>query len=201
MKPLELYNSLKLKYPSYEVGCICHVESTCCKKGFCSDIQHTPVLDFDAIKDHFCHGQTVSTPASVDAVCVGSLQKYFCFVELKGWDNYINFLDKQKNNIKETVDGYNLNGKLYDSQNLCIRITNNQDLFADMHIIFLLVTDINVKDNGIVAFADLVNKLGSNSTDIYSKCVSESKRTLDSEIHIDHDYVYCREFDDKLSVL
>lgn len=201
MKPLELYNSLKSKYPSHEVGCVCCVESTCCKKGFCSDMQHTPVLDFDKIKDDFYHGQIISTPASVDAVCVGALQNHFCFVEMKGWDNYINYLDKQKKSVKETVEGYNLEGKLIDSQNLCINMMNDYDLFAHMPVIFLLVTDINVKTNGIVAFADLMNKLGSNSTDIYSNCLSESKHTLDSEIHIDHQYVYCREFDDELSVL
>lgn len=70
-----------------------------------------------------------------------------------------------------------------------------------MPVIFLLVTDINVKTNGIVAFADMMNKLGSNSSDIYSDCMSASEHTLDSVIHIDHKYIYCREFDDELSAL
>ena len=201
MKPLDLYNSLKSRYPNHEVACVCCVESTCCKRGFCSEVQHTKVLDFDKIKDEFYHGKTIAMPASVDAVCVGSLQKYFCFVELKGWENYIRFLDKQKNNVKETVDGYNLNGKLYDSQFLCIELTKKTDLFGEMPIIFLLVTDIDVKTNGIVSFADMMNKLGSNSTDVYLECLSESKCALDSKIHIDHDYIFCREFDNKLSVL
>lgn len=201
MKPLELYNSLKSKYPSQEVGCVCYVEPTCSKRGFCSDMQHIPVLDFDKIKDAFYHGLKVKTPASVDAVCVGGVQKHFCFVEMKGWDNYINYLDKQKKSVQQTVEGYNLDGKLLASQKLCIDMMKDPDLFAQMPVIFLLVTDINVKTNGIVAFADMMNKLGSNSSDIYSDCLSASKHTLDSIIHIDHRYIYCREFDDELSAL
>lgn len=201
MIPSELYDCIKAKYPIYEVGCVCHVESTCFKNGFCSGMQHTPVLDFDKIKDDYYKGQVVATPASVDAVCVGGHQKYFCFVEMKGWDNYINYLDKQKKSVKETVENYNLERKLLDSQRLCVNIVNKSDLFAQMPVIFLLVTDINVKTNGIVALADMMNKLGSNSTDIYTNCLFASKQTLDSEIHIDHQYIYCREFDNEISVL
>lgn len=201
MTPLELYDCIKAKYPIHEVECVCHVESTCNRKGYCLDKQKLPVLDFDKIKDEYYNGKTIATPASVDAVCLGSHNKHFCFVEMKGWDNYINFLDKQKNSIEETTDDYNLSGKLQDSQNLCILLANDKDLFAHMPVVFLLVTDIDVKRHGAVALSDMLNKLGGNSSDIYSQCVSKSQETLDSDIHIEHQYVYCREFDNAISVL
>lgn len=201
MTPSELYDCIKAKYPIHEVGCVCCVESTCNRRGYCTDKQKVPVLDFDKIKDSYYHGQTIATPASVDAVCTGGCNKYFCFVEMKGWDNYINYLDKQKRSVDDTIGDYNLSGKLKDSQNLCVLLANDKDLFAHMPVVFLLVTDIDVKKHGAVALADMLNKLGGNSSDIYSQCVSKSQKTLDSDIHIEHQYVYCREFDDAISVL
>lgn len=88
-----------------------------------------------------------------------------------------------------------------ESTNLCVLLANDKDLFAHMPVVFLLVTDIDVKKHGAVALADMLNKLGGNSSDIYSQCVSKSQKTLDSDIHIEHQYVYCREFDDAISVL
>lgn len=76
------------------------------ENGFCSDSQKYPVLDFDEIKNDFCRGTI--TLSSVDAVCVGELQKYFCFVELKGWERYIKYIDKQRKSVAKTVSGYNL---------------------------------------------------------------------------------------------
>lgn len=201
MTPLELYSILKTNYSIHEVESVCCVEKTCKRNGFCVDYQHEKVLDFDNIKKDYYKGSSIPMPASVDAVCVGGKYEHFCFVEMKGWDNYINYLEKQKKSIEQTVEGYNLEGKLMDSQELCINITKDKDLFAHMPVIFLLVTDIDVKANGIVSFADMINKLGGNSTDIYSKCLSEAQKTLDSEIHIEHQYIYCKEFDKNILVL
>lgn len=201
MTPSELFDCIKAKYPIHEVECVCCVESTCNKRGYCPDKQKMPVLDFDKIKDAYYNGQKTATPASVDAVCLGGLNKYFCFVEMKGWDNYIIFLEKQKKSVEDTIGDYNLSGKLLNSQSLCVLLANDKDLFAHMPVVFLLVTDIDVKKHGAVALADMLNKLGGNSSDIYSQCISKSQKTLDSDIHIEHQYVYCREFDNAISVL
>ena len=199
MTPIELYKKMSAQYPSHVVASICEVETTCRKKGFCAQNQNYPVIDFDEVKNDFCQGG--KSLASVDAVCASGKGRYFCFVELKGWSNYVNYLDKQKKTIAETAKGYNLKGKLDDSQEICILISGNKDLFMGMPIVFLLVTDITAKDDGMAVFADAMFKLAETSSDTYSKCLTAARKTLDTEIRVEHDYVYCKDFDKYIAAL
>lgn len=85
-------------YISHEVDSICQTDKNCKIVGLCTDKQGHHVIDFDKLKDTY-YNKVTQKPASVDAVCVGNLQKYFCFVELKGWRNYVLHLKKQKKEI------------------------------------------------------------------------------------------------------
>lgn len=202
MTPEELYNILSSKYPQFVVDSICCVDKRC-KDAFCSEKQGWSVLSFDDVKEsrYKIKKRELPMPASVDAVCIGKKQKYFCFVELKGWERYIANFEKQKKSIPETAGDYNLENKLKDSQNICKEITGDDDLFAQIPVIFLLVTDIDVKERGIESFSDMLTTLAQTGTDIYSECVTNAKKTLDSEIHIDHDYIFCKDFDDHIKDL
>ena len=195
MTPQQLYDFIKMAYPVCEVASICCVSKDCVRGGFCPDKQTEKVINFDAVKDKFYKGQT-PTPASVDAICVstGDLHR-FCFVEMKGWKLYIDNVTKQKLTPEETAAGYNLAGKLVDSQQLCIDITAEKDLFAFMPIQFILVTDIDTSLNGIEAFQSMLNLLGQTSTDLYSKCLSQANKCLESEIYIDKVYTTCKDCD------
>lgn len=195
MTPIDLFYFIKGKYPECYVKSVCETETTCTREGYCDNKQRHDAIDFDKVKNIVSNGQKGDVPTSVDALCVGDRGEYFCFVELKGWQRYIDRISFQKRSIKDTTDKYNLSGKLHDSQNICMQVADDDDLFADMKVAFILVTDISVDDDGIGAFDDMMSFLSSASTDIYSQCVSNAKRTLDSEIHIRHDYVYCRDFD------
>lgn len=105
MTPIELYEFLRSQYSDLEVDSICQIEKTCKRTEFCKNKQSRPVLDFDEIKENYYNKIGVDKkPASVDAVCVGDSQKYFCFVELKGWRIYISKLDKQKRSVSETAE-------------------------------------------------------------------------------------------------
>lgn len=201
MTPLDLYTKLSSKYPGRVVESVCCTDIECCKKGFCTDKQVLPVLDFDEIKKDFYNGKKVTMPASVDAICIGNKQKHICFVELKGWNSYIAHLQQHNKTPQETAAGYNLTGKLSDSQNLCKIITGDYDLFSQMPTTFILVTDIDVKKYGIESFANAMFSLAGTVSDIFSECISNARKTLDSEIHIDHYYVYCKNFDQLLSTL
>lgn len=198
----ELYNILSSEYPQFVVGSICCVDKRC-KNAFCSKKQSWSVLSFDDVKEskYKVKKRELPMPTSVDAVCIGKKQKYFCFVELKGWERYIVNFEKQNKSIPETAGDYNLEKKLKDSQNICKEITGDDDLFAQIPLIFLLVTDIDVKERGIESFSDMLTTLAHTSTDIYSECVSNAKRSLDSEIHIEHDYIFCKDFDDYIKKL
>lgn len=196
MTPSELYDKLACKYPIHVVDSVCQVEATCRRRGFCADKQSHPVIDFDEVKNEFYQGK--STPASVDAVCLGDKKQYFCFVELKGWNNYIEHIDKQKESINETANGYNLRGKLADSEELCKKIVNDANLFDAMPIVFLLVTDIDVKTRGKEAFADAMFKLAETSSD---RCINAAEDVLNKQILIEHHYIYCKNFDRHLATL
>lgn len=199
MTPKELYNLICSQMPEYEVPSICYVEKNCPKNGFCSSSQSTPVLDFDNIKNKHYRDLKESTPASVDALTAGVNGTVFCFVELKGWKNYIDHQAKQKKTIQETASGYNLAGKLSDSQSLCIDLCKNPDIFAHMPVRFILVTDIDPTVSGIEYIHSMFTALGETTTEVYSLCVSESQKVLDSEIHIDKVFIQCKNFDKYLN--
>lgn len=199
MTPQQLYNTIKRIYPHYEVASICHTNKDCLRNGFCSNVQSVNVINFDFVKEDFYKGQT-PTPASVDAVCVSTNGKQkFCFVEMKGWQQYMNKISRQKRTPEETALGYNLAGKLNDSQQLCIDLVADKDLFSKISVQFLLVTDIDTKINGIEAFQSLLNQLGQTSSNLYSKCITESCKVLESEIFIDKVYLTCKNFDQILN--
>lgn len=193
MTAQQLYDTIKKYYPQCEVNSMCYTNQSCKRYGFCADMQSGNVIDFDAVKDEMCKGQT-SKPASVDAVCVSGTGHAFYFVELKGWQRYIDNICKQKFTPEETASGYNLAGKLSASQSLCMQITADDNLFTKFPVRFLLVTDIDTRTNGIEAFHSLLNQLGQSSTNIYSECLSQARRILESEVFIDKDYVCCKDF-------
>lgn len=199
MTPQQLYDTIKQAYPQSEVSSICYTNKDCKRNGFCADFQSGNVIDFDTVKDLMCKGQPAQ-PASVDAVCVSGDDHVFYFVELKGWQRYIDNIYNQKRTPEETASGYNLAGKLADSQRLCMQITADNTLFDRMPVRFLLVTDIDTKTNGINAFHSMLNQLGQSSTDLYSECLSQAQKSLDSEIYIEKDYVFCKDFTSFLSL-
>lgn len=198
MTAQQLYDTIKQAYPHSEVSSICCTNQSCRRYGFCADKQSGDVIDFDAVKDAMCKGQTAK-PASVDAVCVSGTDHAFYFVELKGWQRYIDNICKQKLTPEETASGYNLSGKLSSSQRLCMQIAADDDLFSKIPVRFLLVTDIDISTNGIEAFHSLLNQLGQSSTDIYLECLSQARKSLESEVYIDRDYVCCKDFTHFLS--
>lgn len=199
MTPKELYNFIFSQMPKYEVPSICYVEKNCLKNGFCSSLQSTPVLDFDNVKNKYYRDLKQTTPASVDALTAGIYGTVFCFVELKGWKNYIEHQAKHPKTIQETAAGYNLAGKLSDSQNLCIDLCKDPNIFAHMPVRFILVTDIDPTVSGIEYIYSMFTALGETTTELYSQCVSESQKVLDSEIHIDKVFIQCKDFDSYLT--
>lgn len=198
MTPQQLYDTIRQAYPHTEVASICYTNRTCKQDGFCPDLQTGNVIDFDAVKDSRYKGMA-PTPASVDAVCVSNKERQiFFFVEMKGWQKYIDKVYYQKQTPKEIASGYNLAGKLSDSQRLCVELASDKNLFAKMPVQFLLVTDIDTETQGINSFHSMLNMLGQSSTHLYSECLNQAQKSLDSEIYIDKAYITCKEFNNFL---
>ncbi len=195
MTSQQLYDIIKESYPQSEVASVCYTNKDCLREGFCIDKQTHNVIDFDSVKDMRYRGKA-PTPSSVDAVCVSTGEtQTFCFVELKGWRRYIYNLKHQKYSPERTAEDYNLAGKLSDSQRICIELTEDSDLFAEMSVFFLLVTDIEVETRGIDALHTMLNQLGQTSTYWYSECLRQAHKSLDATIYINKAYITCREFD------
>lgn len=200
MTPQQLYDTFREQYGEYVVPAICGVDKACRLNKRCSVVQSYPVIDFDGVKDCYCRGYC-PTPASVDAVCVGGKRKYFCFVELKGWKSYLEHIDKQKRSVNETINKYNLSGKLFASKKLCEEITGLTDLFDNLPLVFILVTDIDINVSPMASFTNMLQSLAQTSTSKHYECVNGSKKMLKSEIKIQHDYVYCKDFDKHIASL
>lgn len=194
MTSQQLYDTIKMMYPLSEVSSICYADQVCLRNGFCAHSQSAKVINFDSVKDDFCNGQS-EKPSSVDVICVSRTDKVFYFVELKGWKKYIENVSKQKHTPKDTVEGYKLSKKLSDSLEICRQLASNKELFSDIPIRFLLVTDIETKTHGIESFHSLLNQLGETSSNICLECLRMARKTLDLEIGIDRDYISCQDFD------
>ncbi len=197
MTPQDLYEFIKREYPHCEVPSICYIDKSCLQNGFCTHAQSTTLIDFDRVKDDHCKGLPAK-PASVDAICISGTDKVFYFIELKGWKKYLETQSKQKRSPKETAEGYKLFTKLSDSLRLCEQIVSNNELFADIPIRFLLVTDIDTKTHGIESFHSVLNLLGQTSTNIYLDCLQQARNILESEIKIEREYISCKEFDNHI---
>jgi hypothetical protein len=161
------------------------------------------VINFDDVKTEYQRGKKGPQKASVDGFTYKS--KLFCFVELKGWADFLTFHtnpDTLKTEIKEQTDKYDLNKKLTDSMLICKDIASNPELFKDNSIAFILVTDIDVVEDGTMElYSDLIS-LAETSTTWKTICNQELKGKLSSlPTNINTYYIKCQMFDETISKL
>ena len=84
---------------------------------------------------------------------------------------------------------------------MCEEITGLTDLFDNLPLVFILVTDIDINVSPMASFTNMLQSLAQTSTSKHFECVNESKEVLKSEITIQHDYVYCKDFDKHIASL
>lgn len=206
MTPLDIYNQVNA-FSGLPTTIICDLHSACSpqkKKSYlCIHAgSNIPVIDFDNVKTLADIARGVELRKSVDALTVSPSGTFLCFIELKSWELLITYSGSEKN-VRKQVAKYSsdLPTKLSDSMQICEEITNNPETFDECKIIYILVTDISVVDDGITAFSSDLMALAGISSNLKDLCNSLSKGVMDGITSVETRYWECRSFDRNISVL
>lgn len=202
--PAELYTKLLNDFHLTE-HILCDLHKPCNKTGGhrCSTIQKHKIIDFDRVKTEFHKGTFGCQKASTDGFTFKD--NLYCFVELKGWADFLVFhtnLTTLELEIKEQANKYDLNKKLTDSMFICKEIAQNESIFNNSQIAFILVTDIDIESNGVLELYSDLMSLAERSSDWKLICNRELKgKLLTLPSVVNTYYVNCQEFDNVISKL
>jgi len=202
--PAELYAKLLSDYHLSE-HIICDLHKPCNKTGGhrCSTILTYKVIDFDKIKTEYQRGKKESQKASTDGFTFKN--QLFCFVELKGWVDFLALhtnLTTLQSEIKEQASKYDLNKKLTDSMLICKDVAQNKEIFKDAQIAFVLVTDIDIEDDGTMELYSDLMSLAETSTSWELVCNRELKGRLSVlPSTVNTYYIKCQKFDETIAKL
>lgn len=201
----ELYSELISDFALSEYV-ICDLHKPCNKPSSghrCSMALSHKLIDFDKVKAEYCKRKGESPNASTDGF---TYKKHlYCFVELKGWADFLKYhIDPStlEAEIKEQAEKYNLGKKLSDSMFVCKCVAENENIFKDAAIAFILVTDIDTGIDGPTElYADLMS-LAETPTNWLEVCNRELKGKLEAlPTDINTYYTKCQDFDEIISKL
>ena len=206
MTPSEIYDKIR----QYTEGCetiICNLHSACSPtKGkiyMCtSQGSKTPVIDFDTVKTEADKVLNIESRNSVDGLTKSPSGNYLCFVELKSWDLVLSYNGTEKA-IRKQAKKYesNLPLKLTDSISICKQICKDNLALDNCRIIFILLSDISVEEDGQSDINSNLTALAGSSSNLNMLCNQLSTDIMNGIPNVETRYWECREFDGKLRVL
>ncbi len=202
--PAELYAKLISDFDLPE-HILCDLHKPCNKSNGhrCRSVMAYPIIDFDEVKTKYQRGKSGNPKSSVDGFTYKN--QLYCFAELKGWADFLAFHtnpDTMQEEIEAQADKYDLNKKLMDSLSICWEVAENADIFKDASIVFILVTDIDVDEDGTMEFFSDLMELAETSSDWKVVCNRELKDRLSSlPSNISTYYIKCQKFDEVISKL
>ena len=202
--PAELYTKLISDFNLTE-HILCDLHKPCNKSNGhrCKYVMAYPIIDFDEVKTEYQRGKSGNPKSSVDGFTYKN--QLCCFVELKGWADFLAFHtnpDTLQTEIEEQADKYDLNKKLVDSMSICRDVSENANIFKNVSIAFILVTDIDVDEDGTMEFYSNLMDLAETSSDWETICNRELKdKLLSLPSDISTYYIKCQNFDETISKL
>ncbi|MDE7350520.1 MAG: hypothetical protein K2N25_05590 [Muribaculaceae bacterium] len=206
MTPLQVFYGI-YAYQEEIATIICNLHSACRsdkgKRYMCIYAGSSyPVIDFDEVKNKADLFESRESRKSVDALALPPSESILCFVELKSWELVVK--DKgTENKVRKKAEKYasDLPQKLTDSIEICRNILKDQNALDSCRIMYILVTDISVNDNGLEALNADLSALAGISSNLNKLCNSLSRNIMDNIPNVETRYWECREFDDKMSRL
>lgn len=206
MTPSQLY----AKIARYLGGCntvVCDLHSACSpakrKTYLCGHRgSGTAVIDFDSVKTKADKERGIESRKSVDAVAVSPSQTSLCFIELKSWELLLTNKGTEEK-IRKQTEKYesDLPRKLSDSMEICRQICEDDSAFNDCRIIFILVVDIAVEEDGLANFQASISALAGTSSDLKMLYNRQSADIMQRIPNVETRYWYCRNLDSQLAAL
>ena len=205
--PAKLYDSINTNYSGLETN-ICFLHKPCKATRLCSTPSKIAVIDFDTVERQTAKSEHRSLQPSVDAITYTESNRIFCFVEIKGWQEFMKHnqitsyehpSEDDKVLVAEKAKSYNLSKKFEYSCNLCKKIANDSQVLAKMPVAYIIVSDINVGSQAIDDIASNLTSLADSSS-IWSICDTEMFNNLQIVYGIvEKYYIHCQDFDDLLN--
>ena len=206
MRPSDIYLVIE-DYSGRKPTTICRLHSACApdkNRHFACGCEKStyPVIDFDNVK--YMHDKLPGKAVrkSVDALAVTPSESYLCFIELKSWQMLLdNYGTEAK--IKHQAKGYetSLPKKLTDNIEICKEITGDPESMTDCDILYALVTDISIEEDGFKTFVSDMTELMETSFNLSQLCNSLSREIMENIPDIQTHYWECRNFDASISNL
>ena len=209
MTPKQIFESI-YAYIGNKDTIICNIHSACsplkgksyiCKQGR----SKVRIIDFDSVKQQADIDKGIESRKSVDSVVTSPSDSYFCFVELKSWKLLINNKGTEKS-IRKQATKYesDLPLKLTDSIEICKQVTQDNGVFDNCKIIYILLTDIpNPMDqlSGLSRIDANLTALAGTSSNLNLLCNQLSQNIMDNIPKVETRYWECSDFDVELSKL
>lgn len=206
MTPHDVFRQV-LAYGGTDATCICRLHSACSPSGgrdyICGRAgSATDVADFDAVTAKADKAARRESRKSVDAVTVPPSGSCLCLIELKSWRLVIRH-ENTESRIRRKAGRYasDLPLKLAHSLDTCADITAAPDLAGACPIVYILLTDIAVEDDGLEALGSDLEALAGISSDLGRLCNTLSRHIMHGMPHVETRYWECRRFDDAISAL
>ena len=165
---------------------------------FCGTESRNPAINFDAVKEHYCAENRISSMASVDAVMHKS--DMFLFVEIKSWKNFEQYQIKstdsdavRKKKIENKAKKFKLKKKVEDSMTICCEVSKDKQLFKKMHVLYVLLTDIDTVVDPMDRFRARLGSLSYTAVNLLN--FNDASMAEIKTVGMDARYVYCRQFD------
>ena len=191
MDAQELYALILVQYPKTGEYQVCDLHKPCAESRKCSSSASSRFINFDEVKIEVDKGNKNKNRASVDAITVSGNK--FCFVEIKGWMEYLKHNKPKEEKIKKQASSYNLYEKFRASEDICAEIAKHSELFREIPEVFVLVTDIDVNTNGIESFQHNLLALSETGSDWMSLCNESLNYELNKQItSVPKYYIDCR---------
>lgn len=194
MTPIELLDymveKLGLKQMSIcdlHTSCINPQNSTCRSGNYC-------LVNFDNVKTIYCSKQHMASCKSVDGL--GCSNGTLCFVEIKGWKKFIAYNpNANESHVRRQVESYDFANKFRDSVEICRYFAQDDGFLENNNVVYVIVTDISVKTNPLLALQENLNVLSCTSSTMDNICnkymIPKIKGIQDVKTY----YKQCSEFD------
>lgn len=206
MTPVEIFSKIRARSADADTV-ICNLHSACSpkkRKAYrCLRAgSETHVIDFDAIKTLADIARGTASRKSVDALTLPPSHTCLCFIELKSWELLIEHGGTTENIYRQAGKyASDLPQKLSDSLQICKEITDDTGTFRNCKILYVLLTDIAVDDDGIAAFSSDMMALAGTSSNLKELCNLLSFDIMRNIPSVETRYWECRNFDKELSSL
>lgn len=199
--PEELYDAI-LAYKPDSRSTVCLLHKPCKERPMCGTTSTVEVLDFDAVEKELAKGRRSRFP-SCDGVTLNPAHSFFCFVEIKGWKEFVerniddpeDLSEDDKQMIIEKAEKYNLEGKLKSSMDDCEEIAGDRDLFLRIPFVYVIVTDISTDMDAAKDIAANLSILAETAS-VWTFCDENMRRQMGSiDDKVQKVYTHCRDFD------